>query len=132
VTLPALLLALYLPWHGAASLFLATEMETAIAAQEDPALWHAVWQVECGGQAVCSRSKAGACCPLQVLGARYGNPPCDLLEASAWLCVVTADRQMERCRRMCGKVRATGCYHSGRCDGNESYTAAVKAARRAK
>lgn len=102
------------------------EIAAAIDAQEDPALWRAIWHVECTSKSPCGRSAAGACCEMQVLGGRYGNPPCELLDASAWLCVIAADRQMERCRRMCGKAKAAPCYHDGHCNGNGDYARKVR------
>ena len=124
--LPLLLSLLTVPVSVDASMYVS--LATAIEAQERPALWHAIHEVECSGLTICGRSHSGACCPLQVLGGRYGNPPCALLEASPWLCVVSADRQMERCRRMCGRSRAVGCYHTGGCGGSPEYERRVNAA----
>jgi len=106
----------------------AWDLHRAIAAQEDPGLLRAIWQVECTGKVVpaCERSHKGACCEMQVLGGRHGNPSCEDLEASAWLCVVAADRQLERCWRMCGRSRTLGCFHSGGCETDGTYAAAVE------
>jgi len=111
----------------------AAGMHAAIRAQgHDAPLLYALWEIESSGGVERKRSKAGACCPLQVLGGRYGHPPCDLLEASPWLCVRSAMAEIEYWRRKCpaapleGWSRGfrrppeRGCFPAG------SYTARAK------
>jgi len=96
----------------------------ALEAQSESRIWWNVVRVESHGMKNV-RSDSNACCRLQVLGGRYGNPSCRLLEDDGWICVLAATRQYERCRAMCGKRRAWECYHSGKCLEPGSYTRKV-------
>ena len=44
-----------------------------------------------------------ACCYLGVRGGKYGNPSCDMLEASPWTCVMAAQWNIAYFRLHCGK-----------------------------
>lgn len=50
-----------------------------------------------------TRSKAGACCYMGLLGGRYGIPSCEALEADADLCLSEAVKHLEQWERDCGE-----------------------------
>jgi len=50
------------------------------------------------------RSQAGACCWTGMLGGRYDNPSCEILEACASICLRYTSTELEYWRRHCGKA----------------------------
>lgn len=73
------------------------------------------------------RSSSGACCFMQLLGGRYGNPSCSALEKDDRLCITQGAKEIGDLLKKHGNIQKALChYHSGnRCNPKSNYPPSV-------
>lgn len=68
------------------------------------------------------RSSAGACCYLQLLGGKYGNPSCKKLEENDRLCIMTGAKEIGDLFKKHKDMEKALChYHGGKCWPKSTY-----------
>jgi hypothetical protein len=81
----------------------AEALAPCIAESEDPFVMLGVMHVESRYRSG-PRSKAGACSYFGLLGGRYGNPPCEVLEAHPGVACQKAVEELRYWKRHCGEA----------------------------